>query len=484
MRLSQALRIEALPRLALVGSGGKTSALFLLGREALDAHNAAGNLARSVLCTTSTHLGVTQCALADAHFVIRQPEDLAQIESDLPPGLLLFTGEQFDGERVVGLDAPSLDRLHTLAENHGLPLFIEADGSRRLPVKAPAAHEPLIPAWVNQVVVVSGLSGLGKPLDAAWVHRPERFSDLTGLPLGAPVTPEALAQELAHPDGGLKGIPMQARRACLLNQADTPELQAAGGRLARSLLPAYQSVLVAALNQSSAEQTDDEELQLSEGAARLWGRQARTGAPVFSAWEATAGIILAAGESKRMDGAMPDGRPKQLLDWRGEPFVRHVARTALEAGLSPVVVVLGAQAPQIRPALDGLPLIIREAAGWQQGQSASLIAGMQAVPGEVGSVIFLLADQPQIPAALIESLLALHAETLAPLVAPQIDGRRANPVLFDRRVFPELLSLSGDSGGRALFARYPVAWLAWLDSFIGLDVDTPEDYRRFLEWRA
>jgi molybdenum cofactor cytidylyltransferase len=81
---------------------------------------------------------------------------------------------------------------------------------------------------------------------------------------------------------------------------------------------------------------------------------------------------------------------------------------------------------------------------------------------------------------LLRSLVDLHASTLAPLAAPMVDGRRANPVLFDRRTFPDLLALEGDTGGRSLFSKYQPVWLPWLDSSLVLDVDTQEDYERLL----
>jgi molybdenum cofactor cytidylyltransferase len=62
-----------------------------------------------------------------------------------------------------------------------------------------------------------------------------------------------------------------------------------------------------------------------------------------------------------------------------------------------------------------------------------------------------------------------------------IDGRRANPVLFDRVTFPDLMSLQGDAGGRQVFAHYPVAYVPWLDASLLLDVDTREDYARLLQ---
>jgi molybdenum cofactor cytidylyltransferase len=268
----------------------------------------------------------------------------------------------------------------------------------------------------------------------------------------------------------------------MLNQADTPEQQAAASRVARRLLPAYRSVLVAALH-SLEEKTVFPEAGVDEEDFRkfLQPRLSASEPPVLSAWETTAGIILAAGEAKRMFDPLQGDRPKQILTWRGAPLVRHVAANALEAGLSPVVVVLGAYAERVRPALDGLPVKIIENPDWQTGMSSSVIAGVRELPENSGAAVFLLADQPQIPVALIQSLVELHAATLAPIVAPQIDGRRANPALFDCSLYPDLLALAGDVGARSLFARYPATWLPWLDARIGFDVDTPEDYRRLLE---
>jgi molybdenum cofactor cytidylyltransferase len=117
---------------------------------------------------------------------------------------------------------------------------------------------------------------------------------------------------------------------------------------------------------------------------------------------------------------------------------------------------------------------------WQAGQSSSLQAGLRLLPPQTGGAVFFLADQPQIPISLVRSLVETHATSLQPVVAPMVDGRRANPVLFDRITFPDLMALQGDVGGRALFAKYPVEWVPWHDSAVLLDVDTPEDYKKLL----
>jgi len=68
---------------------------------------------------------------------------------------------------------------------------------------------------------------------------------------------------------------------------------------------------------------------------------------------------------------------------------------------------------------------------------------------------------------------------LHPIVAPLVAGQRANPVLFDRVTFPDLMALTGDVGGRAIFSKYPVKYLTWHDESLLVDIDTPEDMKKF-----
>ena len=115
---------------------------------------------------------------------------------------------------------------------------------------------------------------------------------------------------------------------------------------------------------------------------------------------------------------------------------------------------------------------------WEAGQSTSVRCGLRTLPDAIGSAVFLLADQPQIPIELVQALKDHHAQALSPIVAPLIDERRGNPVLFDRVTFADLQLLTGDVGGRAVFAKYPSATVPWPDANLLLDVDTPEDYQR------
>ncbi len=191
--------------------------------------------------------------------------------------------------------------------------------------------------------------------------------------------------------------------------------------------------------------------------------------------EGTAGVVLAAGGARRMRG-----RLKQLLPCGGETLVHRAARVALEAGLAPVEVVVGAQAEAVAAAVADLPVRILLNPLWESGQSASVRLAAKALQGMgVPAAVFLLGDQPFIPAALIQALCRAAATTDVPILTPVIEGQRANPVLLKAQIFPLLETLQGDTGARALFERFPPAAVKWSDPQARAAIDTPEDYRRW-----
>jgi molybdenum cofactor cytidylyltransferase len=389
--------------------------------------------------------------LADQSWIISDVEHLQNCLKDIRKDQLnLFTGPKVSEDRLSNLPEDCLQILSQFCRENGFTLLIEADGSRRLPLKAPAVHEPNIPSFVDTVVLVAGLSGINTPLSIGHVLRPEIFSKLSGLPMNAQVDEESLITVVTHPAGGLKNIPETARKILVLNQADTQQLQAQAGRIAQKCFRAFGSVLI------SSNQTLDE-----------------TG-PVLACYEQEAAVILAAGAAKRFGGS------KLIMEYDGIPLIRRAALTALSAGCDPVVIVVRPQDKLLENVVKDLPIKTVINPEWESGQSSSLRMGLEQLPSDCGSVIFLLADQPFINADLIIKLEERHRERLSDIIAPHVEGKRGNPVLFDRRLFSELQELSGDTGGRALFLKYKIDWVPWNDPSILVDIDTPEDYQKLI----
>ena len=163
-------------------------------------------------------------------------------------------------------------------------------------------------------------------------------------------------------------------------------------------------------------------------------------------------------------------------------MVAHVTAVVVALRLGQVLVVTGARAGAVAKALADLPVDIIVNDSWAEGLSSSIRAGLRALHPDLQAVLLVLADQPALTTDLLQSLISRYRATGAPIVAPVYRGQRGNPVLFDRALFPELLAVRGDRGGRALLDRYreQVELAAVDDPAVIADVDSPEDYRGML----
>jgi len=195
MPLSKALGV-ARGVTAFVGGGGKTTAIRRLAEE-------LSGWGRVLLVTTTR---------------IYPPDLPTLIDPD--PEALQAAFRWYAAVAVGSVQGEKLgppERLEALCALSDYAL-IEADGARGLPLKAPAAHEPVIPKNTRLVVAVAGIDGAGRPISE--VHRPELYAALLGKPLEALVAPEDIATALCHPDGQKKGV--HCRWRALINKADNP----------------------------------------------------------------------------------------------------------------------------------------------------------------------------------------------------------------------------------------------------------------------
>ncbi len=461
MKLTTALRLdEASARIHIVsftGAGGKSSALFHLADE-LTA------LGKRVVTTTTTHIAVDQIRRAPRHISVAAGQfDLDEIERLLDEaGHCMLIGRatvddtETPGEvvKASGVSPELIDELASSGSRLGIDaILVEADGSRMLPAKAPAEHEPVLPAGTTLVIPVIGVDAVGREIISSNVHRAERMLRILSLdvPASPPrLTPRRAAQLLMHPDGGRKGIPPGANVAMMINKVEKASALATARVIATQISRQNFPCLLTHLGE-------------------------RDPIPVIERWECWSIAVLAAGASTRM------GSPKQLQIVDGEPMVTRAVRTALDTGAKSVLVVNGAASDAVASVLQ--PLIAEHPdrvrwvynPAWRHGQSTSVHVAIDAAT-DCQALLFMPVDQPFLEASLLRRL-AAKWRMGALMAAPFVEGEiRGAPSLFDRRLWPELRALRGDTGGRSLLRhRHDDVAIVAADASTLRDVDTPQD---------
>ena len=185
-------------------------------------------------------------------------------------------------------------------------------------------------------------------------------------------------------------------------------------------------------------------------------------------------LVLAAGGSTRM------GRPKQLAELDGRPLLAHVLGSLDDAPVDRVVVALGGAAGEVLERVDlgrAEPLVVE---GWAAGMGHVLASALARATDGWQAVVVLLGDQPLVPAAAVARVVEAWRAGAGPVVTATYGGRPGHPKLFDRRLLPDLLRLSGDAGARDLVAAHP-EWVHRVevgDLGSDADVDVEADLER------
>ena len=187
-------------------------------------------------------------------------------------------------------------------------------------------------------------------------------------------------------------------------------------------------------------------------------------------------ILLAAGASSRM------GQSKQLMKVKGVSLLVHSISVAVESGMHPVVVVLGANEEEHRKALEYLTVHIATNHRWENGIGGSLKAGLtyllQKKP-KINAVTVMVCDQPLLTCEHLKKIRENYLQSGKPIVASQYSGTLGVPVLFHKTLFSEILALSDDHGAKKIIQQHPNDTQA-IDFPAGsIDLDTPDDYRNF-----
>jgi molybdenum cofactor cytidylyltransferase len=192
-------------------------------------------------------------------------------------------------------------------------------------------------------------------------------------------------------------------------------------------------------------------------------------------------VILSAGESSRM------GRAKALLPIDGIRFIEKIVRVLEATKVEKIVVVLGHNARELREKLADLPVTILVNEDYKQGQLSSLLVAIRDIEsrnagGEIEGILVHLVDHPYLSASLVDLMIDRFREFKKLIVIPRYRGRRGHPVIFSRALFAELLKTPLDQGAKAVVGAHRTETLEidTEDEGIILDIDTPEEYKKYV----
>ena len=190
-----------------------------------------------------------------------------------------------------------------------------------------------------------------------------------------------------------------------------------------------------------------------------------------------AGIVLAAGESRRM------GQPKQLLPFGERTILERVVDTLLTAGVGEVVVVLGHLADRVRAVLGDRPVTAVVNESYRQGMLSSVKCGVRAIGAGYDAVLFALGDQPHIESAVVSHVIRAYRAGNAGIVIPRYGAKKGHPIFINLQKYREAIAnLPEGAGLNALMQEHAddVRLIDVATEDIIRDIDVPDDYTREL----
>lgn len=445
LNLAYALELKEGEIIAAYGAGGKTTLLYRLAQELADT-------GRKVLLTTTTKILLPKnipsvlCSFFD--------EALFKLEQLFKNRDIVVLGNSLlKDSKIKGIERSWLEEINR--RQIASYVLVEADGAARKPIKGFAPYEPVFPSNATLLLPVLGLDALGVKLDSHNVHRPELLGMIAGVKPGELINVKQINLYLQYAvQIGRDAVP-KARIVPVINKIDiinnfkvVKELSAG---LADNL--DINRVVFTSLK-------EDSPVKYISVPSR----------PPFISC-----VILAAGCSKRM------GKDKLALTIKGKTVLEHSVVNAFKSKVDEVIIVTRPESSWVKDLFSGNKVKVVLNPFSHEGISSSLKMGLLAVNPLSQGIIFALGDQPFVPAEVFNALMECYAQKMPMVVCPLFEGKRGNPVLFDRRTWPLLLKAQGDQGGRQIFKFIPeneIYYIETLSPGVLKDIDTPEDYQK------
>ena len=388
--------------IAVVGSGGKTSLIWRLTEELVQA-------GKKVAVTTTTHMAMEK----ERPFALDGEGAEALI---FKHGYVLVASIDIQKKKLSSLPYEKLKKLSELCD----VLLIEADGARKKPFKIPMEWEPVIPDFTDLVIAVCGLDSLGKSIKEA-AYCPRETALFLGKKETDIICPQDMIKAVSSRDGLLKGVGEREYRV-YLNKMDTVKERKTLNKIRREL--------------------SDMGVQVFCGSLREKKKN-------------TAWIMLAAGNSRRF------GANKLLYEIEGSPMYQRTLSCLFKAQkevlkktgiFCPVAVVT--QYKEVGETAEKMGAKVCYNPHPEEGISSSLKIGLKENK-EADACLFTVADQPWLTWESVMGLLEVFWESEKGMACMQNGEKKGNPCVFSKKYYKELFSLTGDVGGKQILNAHP-----------------------------
>jgi xanthine dehydrogenase accessory factor len=516
---------------AFIGAGGKTTTMMRVASECLLA-------GFKVLITTTTKIFVPESSdfrkvlpLHLEHFSIQDPffpvphieivkdgeaGDVVRRARDIAGSarfLVLGGGSiEHEGERpkITSLHPDTIDAIWDDSVYDFI--LVEADGAAGRPLKIHRDWEPVIPSRATHVVYMVGADAVGRPVSDNVIHTPRQASISWGLEEGDYLSPKIIKDIIMVDSGARAKTPQGALFLPVINKVDNDDLRKKAMPLVRELLNSGAPRVVLTswkTNRRTGAGNNDDDVKTggssNDDHIEVFTCDRMIDTPGSGPGPVVGAVVLAAGASRRL------GHPKMLLPVGECTLIERTMREVLSSKVNEVVVVTGHAHSAVENVLSqafgadiasGRLRTVYEP-DFMKGQSRSLKAGIEALSTRVQGALLVLGDQPFITSGHLNALIEdysnpplLPGRIVVPVsdseketgseqrARPEVSGHRrmrGNPVLIDRYLFPEILKVDGDVGGRHVILNHPdlVRTVASGPEVLW-DIDTWGDYQALL----
>lgn len=419
--------------ISITGGGGKTTSMFRLARELLK-HG------KKVLISTTTAIMKPDDSKYEKLYLI-EDKDYKTIEPS-SSGIVVLGSKVNEINKLIGVEGRVIDEIFESKKFDYI--IVEADGSKRKPIKAPASHEPVIPSLTTKTIGIIGMDSVGQKIYEENVHRANLFSQVTNSKLGDIIDENIIYNLIISPVGIFKNSPSNSQKYIILNKSETKARNLASQKVKSKII--------------------SNKINIKNIIVGSMGKETRV-----------TGIIMASGFSRRMK------TDKLLLKLGDKTVLEKVIESCVKSNLDDIMVIYRKEEIKNIAKRYNLKAILNENA--IEGQSASIKLGVNNIDRDTKGMMFIVGDQPHLDFVTINTIIDKFEIDQEKIIIPIYGESKGNPTIFPVSLKKQLLTLTDDVGGKEVINNNlnRVKYVDIENHQAGMDMDTVEEYEKLKE---